>query len=353
MVSTHPELNAVLGSMRRFRRANTMLKKVETLRERLTPDNILPLDLLYCGAPHTRRWSSKGFNVQNLDKEPLIVNPLTGESVWTRNWLIPRLGHIFLIYDFSQIEPRCLNWLVENEEMMAAMRNGFSYYEAYVIAARQQKRVGWSGTPGTLKKEVGVARYTKIKNESLGCGYGMGWKKYMTYANVEEEEAKQVITGFRANNPKITAFWCKLQDLIVRCVLKKEKGLALQLPTGEHLKYFGIRPYVREAKAGYEGYVIRGDLTHNSHQPRLWGGVLTENVTQRMARDVLANAIINPEDAGLRVAWHCHDEVILEVPLDSKDEAKAEAYRILTTPPAWAPDLPLGVEGEFAECYVK
>jgi DNA polymerase bacteriophage-type len=68
---------------------------------------------------------------------------------------------------------------------------------------------------------------------------------------------------------------------------------------------------------------------------------------------VMANAILNLEDAGLRVAFHVHDEIVLEVPIESKDEAKAEAYQILIQAPDWAPDLPLGVEGEFAESYTK
>ena len=97
---------------------------------------------------------------------------------------------------------------------MEALRHGFSYYEAYLRAAKQEKRVGWSGTAGTLKKEVGVVKYTKVKNESLGCGYGMGAEKYMSFAGVEMLEAEMVVRGFRNNNPKITAFWRKLDSLI-------------------------------------------------------------------------------------------------------------------------------------------
>ena len=146
MMTDNPELGRVLGEMRRFRRANTMIKKCEALMTRITDDNILSLDLLFCGAPHTRRWSSKGFNVQNLDKEPLKVTA-DGKTVWTRNWIIPRPGYTFLILDYAQIEPRCLNWLCGNEEMMVALRAGFSYYEAYARAAK-----GWKGAPGTIKR---------------------------------------------------------------------------------------------------------------------------------------------------------------------------------------------------------
>jgi DNA polymerase len=354
LMSEHPELKEVLGLMRRFRKANTMLRKVETLMYRTDLDeSILPLDILYCGAPHTRRWSSKGFNVQNLDKEPLDCG--NGQKVWTRNWIVPRPGKIFLILDFAQIEPRCLNWLAGNDDMMEALRNGFSYYEAYVTAAKQAARVGWSGKAGTLKKEVGLVRYTKIKNESLGCGYGMGATKYMTYANVSPEEAKEVVDGFRKNNPKIVQFWRKLDSVISSAARDKGKHLAMELPTGDLLQHFNVRPKSGKGGGGYESFTIKGDFGQASRQPRLWGGTLTENVTQRMARDVLADAILRLEAAGLQVAFHAHDEVILEVDAGeaSQKEAKAEAEQIMSTAPAWAEGLPLAVEGDFATEYTK
>lgn len=370
LMSEHPELNAVLGTMRKFRRSNTLLKKIEALTQRVTEDGRLALDLLYCGAPHTRRWSSRGFNVQNLDKEPFvtrtwdeIVDPADlndpadhgsvkshTESVWSRNWIVPPPGKQFLILDLSQIEPRCLNWLAGNEEMMEALRNGFSYYEAYVRAAKQEKRVGWTGTPGMLKKEVGIARYTKIKNESLGCGFGMGANKYMTYANVPQEEAEAVVRGFRLGNKKITDFWAKLDGLIVNACRDKSHHLAMEMPSGDLLQHF----HIRSSGRGYESFTVKGDFSQQSRQPRLWGGTLTENVTQRMARDVLAEAALRLEGGGFPVMFHSHDEVILAVDEGvNKAEAKADAMHLFTKAPDWAPDLPLGCEGDFCMAYVK
>lgn len=349
LMSTVPELQFIIGEMRRFRRANTVLKKIESLKKRITPDDILQTDILYCGAPHTRRWSSKGFNVQNLDKEPIKCT-VDGQTVWSRNWLIPRPGHKFLILDLAQIEPRCLNWLCGNEEMMAALRLGFSYYESYARAAK-----GWKGDAGTLKKEFGKERYTKLKNECLGCGYGMGATKYVTYAAavgdmVSETEAKAIVDGFRKTNPKVVAMWRHLDNLIKTAARDKSKHLALTMPTGDLLQHFSIRSNAN----GHASFTIKGDFTHNSMQPRLWGGTLTENITQRMARDVLANAILNLEKTGFPVIFHAHDEVILEVEeTAANDYTKSEAIHILTTPPEWAPDLPLGAEGDYADAYTK
>lgn len=342
-MDAHPALAEVINNLRRFRKANTMLKKCETLGKRLTEDGRLPLDILYCGAPHTRRWSSKGFNVQNLDKEPLKTG-VGDMSVWTRNWLIPKPGHVFLIADYAQIEPRCLNWMVDNQEMMAALRLGFSYYESYAVAAK-----GWKGNPGTLKKEFGPARYTKLKNECLGCGYGMGATKYMSYASVTEDEATAIVQGFRRTNPKVVSFWRRLDTLISAASKDKERRLDMELPTGETLKYFGVRG----VKGGYEGFVTKGDFGALSRQPRLWGGTLTENLCQRMSRDLMAHAMLNIEAAGIPIRFHVHDEIVMEIPIIGKEEARDEAFRIMRQAPEWAADLPLDIEGDFAECYTK
>ena len=122
------------------------------------------------------------------------------------------------------------------------------------------------------------------------------------------------------------------------------------MPTGDALQYFTVRPI----KGGYEGFVTKGDFGFQSRQGRLWGGTLTENVTQRMARDVLANAVVNLEDAGIPVLFTSHDEAILEIDDDaSKDEAVAEANQILQQTPEWAPGLVLAIEGNLATEYTK
>ena len=146
-----------------------MLKKIESLTDRVTPEGVLPLDFLYCGAPHTRRWSCKGVNLQNLDKEPLVTLAATAtepaQTVWTRNWIIPRPGKIFYIADYSQVEPRVLNWLAGNEAMLAAMRAGYSIYEAFAIQAE-----GWKGQPGSIKTDLGKKKYTLLKNRCVAEG---------------------------------------------------------------------------------------------------------------------------------------------------------------------------------------
>lgn len=355
LMTEHPQLNEVIKGLRRFRKSNTMIEKAKSLLERVH-DGVLPLDLLYCGARHTRRWSSRGFNVQNLDKEPLKISEEV--DVWTRRWLVPRPGKTFVILDYSQIEPRCLNWICENTDMLAAMRAGFGIYEAYALAFR-----GWTGSAGTLKK-TDPNLYKECKNEVLGLGYGMGATKYAATAGLDPAVAAESVKRFRANNPGITGLWSRMDRMINRAIEDNDRTLALEMPTGDTLKHFHVqRDYkllappepgeLPRRKATNKSFTILGDFGRESIQASLWGGVLTENMTQRMARDIMVEAVLALERAGLPVLFTSHDEVIIEADIDNKDEALAEAERIMRIAPAWAPDLPLEVEGGFAEHYTK
>lgn len=350
LMGEHPKLNEIIGYMRAVRKTNTMVEKAQALLDRVTEGGILPLDLLYCGARHTRRWSSRGFNVQNLDKVPFKVGDT---DVWSRRWLVPRPGKVFLCLDYSQIEPRCLNWLVDNRAMLDAMRAGFGIYEAYARAF-----FNWKGAAGTLKK-ADPGFYRNCKDEVLGLGYGMGAAKYANVTGLDLDIASKAVKRFRANNPRITGMWGRLDSTVRQACLDKEHTISIALPTGDTLKHFHVQsqlfidPTTGARKAKYKSYTILGDFGRDSIQDKLWGGVLTENVTQRMARDVMVEAVLALEKAGLPVIFSAHDEVILEVDRDNKDEAKVEAERIMRIAPAWAEDLPLEVEGDFAEHYTK
>lgn len=364
LMDAHPGLADVIGAMRRFTQSNTMIRKIESVQARVTPAGTIPLELIYCGARHTRRWSCRGVNIQNLDREPIFISPeakaayeaakharaadplagLEDRFVWSRHWLIPPPGKLFLSLDYAQIEPRCLHWVVGNEPLLQLIRAGFSVYEAHARMAK-----GWKGSAGTLKKEIDVKAYTRIKNEFLGLGYGMGAPKYSEYADVDLPEAKATVLSFRRAYPKVQQLWNRFDEDIRRAALAKE-DLGVQMETGEYLRHFGVRATLRR---GYESWTIKSDYTHGSHQPRLWGGTLTENVVQRMARDVLGEGILRLERAGFVIAFSAHDELVLVIDRDNKEDAKREAMRLMSIAPDWAPGLPLGVEGDFSERYSK
>lgn len=366
LVDAHPKLAAVVTAMRQYRKANTLIRKIESVEARLDEQDTLPLELMYCGARHTRRWSSRGVNVQNLDREPyyLTTDGKKAEGawdVWPRRWIIPRPGKTFVILDYAQIEPRCLNWLVGNNALLTMIRQGFGIYEAYARVSGQWK------DPAPLKK-ANPGLYKSVKAQVLGLGYGMGPGRYKETAAkdgivLSDAEARQTVATWRSLNKSIVEFWGQMDGAIKEATLDRAKVLEIEMPTGDFLRHFRVTSFSRvfedpetkekTTKRGFESYTTKADFTPMSKQPNLWGGTMAENVTQRMARDVLAEAVLRLEAAGLPVVFHAHDEVILEVDVTAKEEVKKAAEEIMGVAPAWAPDLPLGVEGDFADTYVK
>ena len=82
-----------------------------------------------------------------------------------------------------------------------------------------------------------------------------------------------------------------------------------------------------------------------------YGGKLTENITQAVARDCLAEALERLEAAGFPVVFHVHDEVVIDA---APEQASLEAVvEIMKQPPAWAPDLPLNADGWIGGYYRK
>jgi DNA polymerase bacteriophage-type len=386
LMTDHPALGEVINWMRKYRTAGTLLAKGETLRLRLTPDNRLPLDLLYCGAPHTRRWSSQGWNIQNLAKEPFfgeivyadaltpkehiqkfrwggvdyLVDMHKSEWVYLRNWIIPAPGKKFLIFDFSQIEPRCLNWLAGNDELLTMIAAGYGVYEAYAATFK-----GWRGQPGTLKKSD-PRFYAACKAEVLGLGYGMGAAKYIGEAAKEGieltlEQSQQIVQAFRSNNPKIPALWNRLDEQMKQAILTPDKHLRIQMPTGDYLHHFHIRQTAKvtedgRTRASFMSSKMRGVFDERGVVRNLWGGTLTENVTQRMGRDIFAEAQLRAEKNDFLSRFSAHDEGVFEVDDGSEKflaDQKAELERILTITPDWAEGVPLAVEGSYEDRYTK
>jgi len=346
----YPALNEVITAVQIYRSANGFIEKAQAVLRRVRErDGRMPLDLLYCGAPHTRRWSSQGVNVQNLPRDPLAF-PVGGDEVveiMPRNWLTPDPGNVFCILDYAQIEPRVLHWLTGNQALLDMLVKGYPLYEAFAIQWGQ-----WDPREGALKK-TNLDLYTKTKNKVLGLGYGMGANKYRNYGgqDLDPDVAKADVEAFRSLNPGVTSLWSELDTSLKRACRAPSKTLVLDLPSGEKLRHFNCR---KTGQSGIQTLKVKGDFRGNNICSRVWGGFLTENLVQRVARDIMASRAVACWKAGLPVRFTSHDEVIVEVKDDkSKMEALVEMARILRTPPEWAEGIPLAVEGGFASCYVK
>tara|TARA_R100000951_G_scaffold69004_1_gene58127 strand:- start:293 stop:640 length:348 start_codon:yes stop_codon:yes gene_type:complete len=74
-----------------------------------------------------------------------------------------------------------------------------------------------------------------------------------------------------------------------------------------------------------------------------YGGMLVENATQAVARDIIAHAMPKLEAAGYPVVAHVHDEVISEV--DAGFGSIEEFESIMMDLPDWAAGWPIKAAG--------
>lgn len=122
----------------------------------------------------------------------------------------------------------------------------------------------------------------------------------------------------------------------------------MQLPSGRSLAYVQPRYDGRELT-----YMGMNQTTRKWERTKTWGGKLTENLIQAIARDCLAVSMSKIQQAGYHIVMHVHDEVIVEVPSDGADEHLKRIEELMGEPIDWAPGLLLTADGFTSEYYRK
>jgi len=84
-----------------------------------------------------------------------------------------------------------------------------------------------------------------------------------------------------------------------------------------------------------------------------YGGKLTENIVQAIARDLLAHTMLKVDDIYIPIVMHVHDELIAEVPKESADYCFKKILDIMAEPVDWAPGLLLKGDGYITDFYKK
>jgi DNA polymerase len=125
--------------------------------------------------------------------------------------------------------------------------------------------------------------------------------------------------------------------------------LTIQLPSGRKLFYF--KPFIGLNRFGRESLHYYGAKTGKWAELETYGGKLTENVVQAIARDCLAAALENLEAAGYKTVMHIHDEVILDTPSERADLERV--CGLMCKMPQWADGLLLKADGFVGDHYKK
>jgi len=324
-----------------WRRINALMKKLESFDYATMPDGRYYGGVMYFGG-HTGRFSGSGgnLNLQNLPRDEMFGANL-------RHMIAAPKGRKLVMVDLSNIEVRTLCYLAKDKETLKEIAETDDIYEAFAI------RFGlWPKNPDKPLKSDPKLRH-KVKALVLGCGYGAGAAKFSQIFDMPIEEAEESVKLYRSRLKKIPRYWRELSD-DVQTAYDLGVPYQLNLPSGRVLDYGKIKG----ASATVNGrQTIQHTAIMNRNGKRLpmklWGGILAENASQAMARDIMCHMMLEIEKAGIRIILHVHDEVVVECDESDAEDVLATMTRIMSTAPEWCSDLPLDAEGGISQHYKK
>ena len=185
--------------------------------------------------------------------------------------------------------------------------------------------------------------------------------------SIPEEELQAVVDAWRSANPRIVKLWRDYEEAAKTAIrewrtVKRPRGIAfsyhdgclfVKLPSGRKICY--VDAWIKlNPHTGRESIVYMGvnQETKRWGEAETYGGKLVENVTQAVARDCLADAMLRVTAAGYKIVMHVHDEMIVDVPNEDTEAAK-RITQIMSEAPDWAPGLPLRGETYETPFYKK
>lgn len=339
--------------------------------------------LQFCGANRTWRWAGRLIQVQNLPQnkfedlslaretlrafdfdelEMLFGAPPFVLSQLIRTAFIPSEGSRFIVSDFSAIEARVIAWLADEEWVLDVFRGHGKIYEA--TAAQM------FGVPldTIVKGGSNYALRAKGKVATLACGYQGGPNALIAMGalkgGISEDELPGLVRQWREANPNIVSLWYEAERAAVQAVRQKttvklKHGvqyrysggvLFADLPSGRSLAYWNPR-IEADPQFGKDGIVFDGmdQVKKQWGKQRTYGGKLVENLIQAIARDCLAESMMQLDKVGYEIAMHVHDEIII----DDEGGTLKQVQLIMSRPILWAPGLPLTSDGYECEFYRK
>ena len=301
----------------------------------------IPVPLSYYAA-HTGRWGgSDKINFQNF--------PSRGDNAGKlKKAILAPEGHVIIDCDSAQIEARVLAWFAQQDDLVEAFRNGEDVYKIMASAIYRKER-----------EEVTPSERFVGKTTILGAGYGMGSAKFQTQlktfgVSVSAEESARIISTYRGTYPSIPTLW-KSGSTAIDAMSKKRTATwgngcisigaeGILMPNGLYQRYPNLRK-VRD-KDGKDQYIYDS----RKGAVKLYGGKLTENICQGLARCIIGEQLIKISRK-YRVVLTVHDAVACVAPKEEAQEAMAYVMECMRFVPSWADGIPLNCEAGIGESY--
>ncbi len=340
--------------------------------------------------------------------EAFYGSPMYAVSDMLRSCLVASPGHRLMAADYSSIEGRVTAWLAGEADEIEAYRandagTGPGIYEIAAAGifnitpdkvAKPQRQVGKAATLA-LGFGGGVLAFKAMADiyqidmapvydilapitepeifERATLRYEECMERGDTGTDVMSREAwiASEITKvlWRARHPSTVELWRGLQDAARDAVqspgtittfgrisfVVRRGFLWCRLPSGRCLAYGGPRIEDRKTPWGATNASVTAlgvnSVTKKWERYALYGGLLAENVVQAIARDLMANGMLNAEAAGYPIVMTVHDEAVADVP-EGKGSLE-EFSSLLCALPAWAEGIPLTASGYEARAYKK
>jgi DNA polymerase bacteriophage-type len=369
--------------------SKTSIKKYQAMASAVCEDGRVRGLLQFYGANRTGRWAGRLVQVQNLPRNYLetlgharglvrqkkvdALQVVYGNvpdtlSQLIRTAFIPSNGNSLLVADFSAIEARVIAWLAGEQWRLDVFNTHGKIYEA---SASQM-----FGVPLELIKkgnpEYALRQKGKVAELALGYQGASGALIQMGALNngLTEDELPEIVRRWRSANKRIVDLWYSIENAALSVlrtgqpagvrglILARESDiqngldfLTVTLPSGRKLFY--AKPFLSENDFGKEAvhYWGMNQEKHKWEKISTYGGKLTENIVQAIARDCLGETIKRLEAVGILPVMHIHDEVVLDI---QKQYANLDHFvEIMRAPISWAPGLPLNADGFVSEYYKK
>ena len=255
-------------------------------------------------------------------------------------------------------------------EIIARVEQGRNYSGCQESSHREEKKLARNTRAVKVYDILNAGqhhRFTVSGKLVHNCGYGGAAGALISMGaldmGLKESELPDIIDSWRTANPKIVQFWWDVEKAAVETIKDhKERKVSrvgfqfyagtlwIVLPSGRKLAY--IKPRLQPNRFGRMAVTYEGlNAANKWARGETYSGKLVENITQATARDLLAEAMWRMERAGLAIVGHVHDEVILEVPVDSITVDQVCA--IMNQNPSWADGLPLSSAGYQGFYYFK
>lgn len=369
----------------------TSIKKYEAMNAtRGEGDRIRGISQFY-GANRTGRYAGRLVQMQNLPRNSIGTLDDARRMVEAANYdglrmiygnvpdtlsqlirtaFVPSEGRHFVVADFSAIEARMIAWLAGEQWVMDVFaKDGDIYCET--ASAMFGVPVEKHGVNGDLRQKGKIATLALGYQGSVNAMIAMGALRM----GIPEDDLPDIVDKWRTSHPKTVGMWYEIERAAINCVnplgtthtnlgapidgivfrmetdlVYGQSFLTVQLPTGRKLYY--PKPFLKENKFGKEAIHYYGvdQTTGKWGEQSTYGGKLTENIVQAIARDCLCEVLRRIEARGWDVVFHVHDEVIVDAPLDVHTDDLCE---LMAEPIDWAPGLLLKGAGFEAEYYMK